>query len=534
MPWMPIKLDPVTRKRLKRFRESRLAWWSFWILTGLYLLSLGAELLCNRNPLLVRFEKRWYCPVLRYYPEDAFLRNGRATRPDYKILQAAAAFSRDPGNRMFWPLLPYGPDEVLSPDTIPVDRSVRIRMERRREAGTVNMGRDGRIVRAEGAESFFDPALGPVETQLLADVWPLDDTTRAAIETRFDNLAAPALTVTVTNRSMPPTVAEISLATFTPRETPPATIRLMFRAVMAGESAADLAVVVPDGSIAVRASRLWGSLADGDRKALFECAQRRLSGPVEPLAFDADGATWRATFEREEVRWPFRPTRGHLLGIDNAGRDVLAQIIYGFRVSMTFGFALVACSMALGIIIGALQGFYGGALDLTFQRLIEIWSALPFLYVMILMGDVYGRSFLMLLICYGIFNWIGISYYMRGEFFRLRAQPFVEAAHCTGLSDRRIILRHILPNALVPVITFFPFMLVGAIGSLAALDFLGFGLPPSTPSWGALLQQAQQFRWAWWLILYPSLALFSVILLGVLVGEGVRQAYDPRRHTRLT
>ncbi len=152
---------------------------------------------------------------------------------------------------------------------------------------------------------------------------------------------------------------------------------------------------------------------------------------------------------------------------------------------------------------------------------------------LILMGSIYGRSFMLLIFCYGLFNWIGISYYIRAEFFRLRGQPFVEAARCMGVPPLKIIFKHILPNGMIPVITFFPFSLVGAIGSLAALDYLGFGLPPPTPSWGELLFQAQQYRWAWWLILYPSLALFLVMLLGVFVGEGVRNAYDPKQYSRL-
>jgi microcin C transport system permease protein len=179
-----------------------------------------------------------------------------------------------------------------------------------------------------------------------------------------------------------------------------------------------------------------------------------------------------------------------------------------------------------------LQGYIGGKFDLRGQRGIEIWEALPFLYVMILMGSVFGPSFELLLIIYALFSWIGISYYMRGEFLKLRKQPFVEAAHCLGLSSARIMGRHILPNALVPVITFFPFSLVSAIGALSALDYLGFGLPPPTPSWGELFAQAQEFRYAWWLVLYPFLALFLVGLLGVFVGEGIRAAFDPRANTR--
>jgi microcin C transport system permease protein len=167
------------------------------------------------------------------------------------------------------------------------------------------------------------------------------------------------------------------------------------------------------------------------------------------------------------------------------------------------------------------------------QRLTEIWHAIPFLYVMMLLASVYGRSFGLLLVCYLVFNWIGISYYIRGECLRLRRQPFIDAARALGIPRWKIILRHVLPNAMTPVVTFFPFMLVGAIGSLAALDYLGFGVPPPTASWGELLHQAQQFRWAWWLILYPSLALFIVMMLGVFVGEGVRDAYDPKPFSRM-
>jgi microcin C transport system permease protein len=278
---------------------------------------------------------------------------------------------------------------------------------------------------------------------------------------------------------------------------------------------------------------LWPKLSEGAQKEILKNVQNRFFGPLDNLRLKANGRLYTVIFDKEDVRFPFRPVKGHIMGIDGAGRDVFARVLYGLRTSMTFGLLLVFASMVLGIVTGALQGYYGGAVDLTGQRLIEIWSALPFLYIMILMGSVYGRSFPLLLLCYGMFNWIGISYYMRAEFLRLREQPFVEAAKCMGIASHKIIFKHILPNGLVPVVTFFPFSLVGAIGALAALDYLGFGLPPPTPSWGELIFQAQQFRWAWWLILYPSLALFTVMLLGVFVGEGIRNAYDPKRYQRL-
>ena len=234
-----------------------------------------------------------------------------------------------------------------------------------------------------------------------------------------------------------------------------------------------------------------------------------------------------------EVGFPFRPVSGHPFGIDAGGRDVYARVVHGMRIALVFGLVLAFLGMLFGLVIGAIEGYFGGATDIVLQRFTEVWSAMPFLYVMIFIGSTMGRSFTVLMLCYAIFNWITVSYYMRAEFLRLRMRTFVEAAKVQGCSTARIIFVHILPNALTPLITLFPFLLMGAIGSLAALDFLGFGLPPMTPSCGELLQEAQQFRSAWWLILFPSAALFIVMLLTVLIGEGLRDAFDPRQEARL-
>lgn len=233
------------------------------------------------------------------------------------------------------------------------------------------------------------------------------------------------------------------------------------------------------------------------------------------------------------VSFPFRPVPAHPFGIDAGGRDVYARVVHGLRIALLFGLALSLSGLFFGLVIGAVEGYFGGVTDILLQRFTEIWSAIPFLYVMIFIGSTVGRSFAVLLVCYAIFNWIAVSYYMRAEVLRLRRRTFVEAAKVSGFSSARIIFGHILPNALTPLITLFPFLLMGAIGSLAALDFLGFGLPPMTPSCGELLQEAQQFRFAWWLVLFPSLALFVVMLLTVLVGEGLRDAFDPRQTARL-
>ena len=234
-----------------------------------------------------------------------------------------------------------------------------------------------------------------------------------------------------------------------------------------------------------------------------------------------------------EISYPFPPVREHPFGIDAGGRDVYARVVHGLRIALLFGIALSLSGLFFGLVIGAIEGYFGGRTDLCLQRFTEIWATMPFLYVMIFIGSTVGRSFAVLLVCYAIFNWITVSYYMRAEFLRLRKCTFVDAAKVHGASTLRIVFSHILPNALTPLITLFPFLLMGAIGSLAALDFLGFGLPPMTPSCGELMQEAQQFRFAWWLVLFPASAIFIVMLLAVLVGEGLRDAFDPRQKSRL-
>ena len=231
--------------------------------------------------------------------------------------------------------------------------------------------------------------------------------------------------------------------------------------------------------------------------------------------------------------FPFRPVPEHPFGIDAGGRDVYSRVVHGMRIALLFGLVLSLTGMFFGLVVGAAEGYFGGIVDMLCQRFTEIWSAMPFLYVMIFIGATIGRSFTLLLICYAIFNWISVSYYMRAEFLRLRRRTFVEAAKVEGLSTLRILFVHILPNALTPLITLFPFLLMGAIGTLASLDFLGFGLPPMTPSCGELLAEAQQYRSAWWLVVFPSLALFIVMLLTVFVGEGLRDAFDPRQTSKL-
>lgn len=483
-----IKWHPVTRQRWARFRGMRRGWWAFWLLLAALAVSLGSEWLANDRPLWIRYRGKSFFPVVKFYPEDVFAGNGRMTRPDYRALAASPVFAAGSGNRMVWPLIPFGPLESLAPAEIELPATATVTATPETHVASADVDGAGRVVRFLGDAEHFGLVAGESVGELPASI-------RAGLARRFANRAAAAVDAQLAQ-------AWVSLAPYEPRPTPPARVRLTFRDELAAGAA---------------------------QTASVDDAQ-----PVYPAGFPAPGTPgWTFATVKEQVRFPFRPTTGHPLGIDSSGRDVAARMLYALRTALSFGLLLVLATMALGTAAGAVQGYYGGKVDLLGQRFIEVWESLPFIYVLILLGSVYGQGFGLLLAIYAVFNWIGISYYVRGEFLRLRKLPFVEAARGLGLPARKIIFRHMLPNALVPLVTFFPFLLVGAIGTLAALDYLGFGLPPPTPSWGELLAQAQEFPQAWWLALYPSLALFAVMLAGVFVGEGLRAAFDPRQFGRM-
>jgi len=204
---------------------------------------------------------------------------------------------------------------------------------------------------------------------------------------------------------------------------------------------------------------------------------------------------------------PSPPTRENLLGTDDRGRDVLARLIYGFRLSVLFGFALTAVGTLLGIVAGAVQGYFGGRTDLVFQRFIEIWSAMPELYLLIIFASIFKPSLLLLLVLLSMFGWMGLSDYVRAEFLKGRNMEYVKAAKALGVGNLTIMYRHLLPNGMTPVITFLPFRMSGAILALTSLDFLGLGVPPSTPSLGELLAQGKANIDAWWLSLSTFLSL---------------------------
>ncbi|WP_439595434.1 ABC transporter permease [Falsiroseomonas sp.] len=226
---------------------------------------------------------------------------------------------------------------------------------------------------------------------------------------------------------------------------------------------------------------------------------------------------------------PAPPSARNWLGTDDQSRDVLARVIYGFRLSVLFGFSLTIVSSLVGIAAGAVQGYYGGWVDLGFQRFIEIWSGMPQLYLLIILASVVEPGFFTLLIFLLLFSWMSLTGVVRAEFLRGRNLDYVRAARALGVSDTALMARHILPNAMVATLTFLPFILSGSVTVLASLDFLGFGLPPGSPSLGELVNQGKNNLQAPWLAMTGFVVLGGMLTLLIFVGEAVRDAFDPRK-----
>jgi microcin C transport system permease protein len=338
-----VRLSPLNRRRLARFRTNRRGLWSLVIFGTLFIVSLFAELIANDRPFLVQYDGAFYMPVFRAYPETTF--GGEfATEADYRDPEVAKLIEQK--GWMLWPLIPYS-------------------------YGTIVRGVD-----------------------------------KAAL-------------------------------------TPPS-------------------------------SRNW-------------------------------------------------------LGTDDQARDVAARLIYGFRISVLFGLVLTVLSSVVGVVAGAMQGYFGGALDLLFQRFMEIWSSLPALYLLIILASIITPSFWTLLGIMLLFSWMALVGLVRAEFLRGRNFDYVRAARGLGVSDSKIMFRHILPNAMVSSLTYLPFILAGSVTTLTSLDFLGFGLPPGSPSLGELLLQGKNNLTAPWLAFTGFFVIAIMLSLLVFIGEAVRDAFDPRK-----
>src|SRR5450830_352411 len=226
---------------------------------------------------------------------------------------------------------------------------------------------------------------------------------------------------------------------------------------------------------------------------------------------------------------PEPPSSDNWLGTDDRGRDVFARLLYGFRISILFGLALTATGVVLGLLAGAVQGYFAGRIDLFMQRILEIWGSMPELYLLIIFSSIFEPSIGLLLVLLSLFGWMGLSDYVRADFLRNRNLEYIQAARALGLSNMQIIWRHVLPNSLTPVVTFLPFRMSASILALTSLDFLGLGVPPDTASLGELLSQGKNNIDAWWISLFTFAVLVITLLLLTFMGDALRDALDPRK-----
>ena len=452
MKW--IRLDPITRKRLERFRRIKRGYYSFIVLAIAVVLSVFLPYLAESRALLVWYEGRLYFPTFEYLPMETF---GQEPPPAWGMADVETEYFR-------------------------LQREWRLEREL--------------YARAIAGAGHDAGAL-------------------AALDERYPNRGHYVV--------MPPIPWDPFQNDFWYNE------------------------VLNEIQDLIDAGDVLGAARLARRDRLVQLADAIESGGIELMTMNSElsptgdllglartGAMPSLT--RLGVVPPTPPDfmRRHYLGTDSQGRDVASRLLYGFRISVFFALFLVLIGQAIGTTVGSLQGYLGGRFDILSQRLIEVLVAVPFLYVVIIMAALFAPTFWMLLGIMALWQWIAITFFMRTEMYREKTREYCLAARSYGASHLRIIFRHLLPNCLTPLVTFTPFAVVGAIFALTGLDYLGYGLPAPTPSWGEMIDQALQLenRDKLWLILAPFGALTATLVLVVFIGESVREAFDPKQYAR--
>jgi ABC-type microcin C transport system permease subunit YejE len=449
-----FKLDPLTKRRLARFRQIKRGYYSLLILLGAIVLSIFAPLLAESRALLVSYNGGWYFPTFQYVSMATFNQppppgwSGGALETEYLRLQRE------------WRVERFMYDRAVA--------EANGDMAKIAAAAAIYPNRDNYVIMPPipwdpfQSDFWYNEILNDIQVLLNAN-----QTEAAEGLARRDGLD-------------------------------------------------ELGEAIHTGAIA-------GILMD---------KQKAPAGTLISLAKSGGMTSLRGL----GVVPPTPPdsARRHYLGTDDQGRDVASRLLYGFRISIFFALMLTLLCQLLGTIVGSLQGYLGGRFDIYSQRFIEILASVPFLYVVIILAALITPNFWILLGIMTAFQWIAITFYMRTEMYRERTKEYALAAKSYGASHLRIVFRHLLPNCLTPLVTFTPFAVVGAIFSLTALDYLGYGLPAPTPSWGELIDQALQLenRDKLWLTFAPFTAITVTLVLVVFIGESVREAFDPKQYAK--
>jgi ABC-type microcin C transport system permease subunit YejE len=449
-----IRLDPITRRRLERFRRIKRGYYSLVILTTAIVLSIFAPYLAESRALFVWYEGRPYFPTFEFFDMDTF---GQMPPPAWGMGDLEAEY---------------------------------LRLQREWQL-------ERQLYRRERAEIGDDP-------QALA-----------ALEARYPNRRNRVV--------MPPIPWDPYQSDFWYNE--------ILNDIQVQLDAGDV-VAAERLALRDRLDELAHAIRSGEIHAMLADPELSPTGDLPGLARSGAMPSLRGLGEVPPTGPDRR--RAHYFGTDSQGRDVASRLLYGFRISIFFALFLVLFGQLLGTFVGSLQGYLGGRFDIISQRVLEILVAIPFLYVVIIMAALFLPSFWMLLAIMAIFQWINITFYMRTEMYREKTREYCLAAKSYGASHLRIIFRHLLPNTLTPLVTFTPFAIVGAIFALTGLDYLGYGLPAPTPSWGELIDQALQpeNREKLWLTFAPFGAITVTLVLVVFIGESVREAFDPKQYAR--
>lgn len=469
--------------KLKRFKSDRRAWTSFTILAVLFLITLPAELLCNVRPIVMTVDGKWYFPIFFTYSWEDFGGRGPA-EPDYKSQMFQDLFKGTPA-------APPAAATASQPAS-----SSSVSMDDFEEEGESGLGLD-----LNDFEEESSPA-GNTGTGLNLGLDDFEDSTEPiAGESSGLNLDLGDFEDAEAPQTL---VIELSDFDEDAEVTP-----------VPQTQAAPLETVRPARDVWM----LWPPIR-------YDYKYIPSQSKTGQIALASPSETFLPHLDR---KIPSSWEDGHYLGTDDRGRDVLARLVYGFRISMVFGLSLAVTGTILGCLLGGIQGYFGGWVDLIGQRLTEIWGSMPRLYILIILSALLTPSALLLFLILNLTAWMGIAAYIRAEFLKGRNLEYVKAARALGVSDFTIMRKHILPNSLTPVITFFPFEVTAGILALVSLDFLNLGVPSPAPSMGELLAQGKTNLQATWILLPTFAVLTTTLTLLTFVGDGVRNAFDPRK-----
>ncbi|MFW5781971.1 MAG: ABC transporter permease subunit [Candidatus Muiribacteriaceae bacterium] len=463
-------LSPIIRKRLKKFTTIKRGYYSFLIILAVYVLSFFSEFLINGNALMVKYDGELYFTA---YSSVQLKKNvnekSRKARMDYFGAVKYSDFNESQMSEL-------KSKRILAENRYNQYRVLKVISDD--EFDTLYATQDGMLSRLEFAEK-----VNTVSQQELNKL-------RRTFERAEENYN----TALEFRDATPEKIASLKT---------------------------DYEEIKKVKEYVSKSHRRLSELFNDSENDNWAIMAPYSYGPNESLLDELD------------TNPPTPPDSKHWVGTDDRGRDVLARLVYGFRISMSFALLVVVAGYTLGVIVGALVGFFGGKFDFITMRFIEIWSSMPFLFTVMIIASIMVPNFLLLVIILSLWGWIGTAWYIRAEFLREKNRDYVQAAQAIGVSNTKIIFRHILPNSLTPLISFLPFSIISGIGSLVSLDFLGFGLPAPTPSWGELLNQGIGNINSWWIAIAPIGAMFLTLMLVTFIGEAVREAFDPKVYSRL-